>query len=201
MVNAWERERIATGRERYTVPTVAIVREDGRVAWQGVAIASHVNHDGSRTGITTVQVTDPGMTPHRRGTLIDVGTRTLVDLTAVGPDARMMAHGTVYTAREGVNVILPGTGIRGEGNHHYGPARGRVVDAVRRAVRQTVDNEARIGWEHDGRVARAFMTPPREVTPGPDGRGVGSWALRPYTVVVREVCTGEYAFTVWQNED
>lgn len=54
---------------------------------------------------------------------------------------RMFTHGTVYSSREVVNVILPGTGYRGEGNHFFSPSRGKAMDYVRRMIRETLTEE------------------------------------------------------------
>ena len=54
---------------------------------------------------------------------------------------RMFTHGTVYSSREVVNVILPGTGYRGEGNHIYPASRGKALNHVRRMIQKALTEE------------------------------------------------------------
>lgn len=106
--------------------------------------------------------------------------------------------GRAYSSRERVNVVLPGTGPRGEGNHFYPPARGPVEAYVWRCVNAALAAEAAIGQRHGRKVAQCFATPADQVQPGPEGRGLGSWAFRPVTVSIRPevMAPGAYHVTV-----
>lgn len=63
-----------------------------------------------------------------------------------------LTYGTVYSHRDGMNVIMPGTGYKGEGNHQFLPARyysDKTIDTVRKAIWQVLTEErdkGTIGW-------------------------------------------------------
>jgi hypothetical protein len=50
---------------------------------------------------------------------------------------RQLGHGRAYSSREGINVILPHESNR-DGNHFFGPARGKVHDAIKACVEQVI---------------------------------------------------------------
>lgn len=90
----------------------------------------------------------------------------------------LLTHGNVYSSRERVNVILPGTGYRGEGNNSYPPLRGGDrVSKIRRLIRQALADVARD-------VPRGWA------------------ATRAYTIHVGMHYTerGRYEFSVWSED-
>jgi hypothetical protein len=50
---------------------------------------------------------------------------------------------TVYSSRERVNVIIPGTGYRGEGNNFYRPVRGKARNYLHACVKDAAEQ---LGW-------------------------------------------------------
>lgn len=105
----------------------------------------------------------------------------------------------VHSSRERVNVIIPGTGYRGEGNHFFPAARGDVRAYITRCVLAAIERETEIyanrvrrGWR--GMATDAYGVDPVRVEFGngmnlPDG-----WTLDgPYAGTDR----GHYRVTVW----
>lgn len=58
---------------------------------------------------------------------------------------------TVYASTKEVNVIIPGTGDRGEGNHFFPRPRGAVKSWVNTLIRQAIESEI-LGWSTRGYV-------------------------------------------------
>lgn len=70
-----------------------------------------------------------------------------------------LTHGTVYSSHDRVNVILPGTGPKGEGNHFYPPAHGKVVDYIRGRIIETIESHSDvIGWANDTFIVAVYAT-------------------------------------------
>lgn len=55
--------------------------------------------------------------------------------------SRLAKHGTVYTKRHEINVIVPGTGYRGEGNHTMNRPSGAVVSWLPRTIHKVLQDE------------------------------------------------------------
>lgn len=79
---------------------------------------------------------------------------------------KLQTNATVYSSRERVNVILPGTGYRGEGNHFYPPARGNVRNYV---ADMTLD--AVLSEQENGSYPRHVRFTIGSVRPDPMERG------------------------------
>jgi hypothetical protein len=74
-----------------------------------------------------------------------------------------MTGGTVFSSRERVNVILPGTG---EGNHFWPPVRGNAVEYIRKAIVKTLEEEKdTLKWLSNGKETRVsvYVKPERGV--------------------------------------
>lgn len=62
----------------------------------------------------------------------------------------MAATVTVYASRSEVNVILPGTGYRGEGNNRFDRPKGSVNTWIKALIARVIDEDASIGWKRNG---------------------------------------------------
>lgn len=56
----------------------------------------------------------------------------------------------VYASRDNVNVIIPGTGYRGEGNHHYSRPAGPVSTWLVDLVTEVIKSEPSLKWQARG---------------------------------------------------
>ena len=111
-----------------------------------------------------------------------------------------LTRGTVYSSRERVNVIIPGTGYRGEGNHFFEPANKRVLDYIRECITEVIREEAEIGRAYARKIAAAFMTPRNEIPAGDKGYGLPSWAFEPFEIAIYpELDRGEYRFHIYRE--
>ena len=113
----------------------------------------------------------------------------------------LMLSGTVYSSRDKVNVIIPGTQFWGEGNHISNRPSGKIKDAIYGMIRDVLTEELEIGKEYRRKVAQCYNTNPREVGPGENGYGIGVWAEKEYQINVWESDRGEYKFTVSQDSE
>lgn len=108
------------------------------------------------------------------------------------------------SGRDGITVSLPGhshwDGMTVSGR----PRRGESVRAaVERLTRDLIAEQRVVGRRHARRVAQCYSTPPNQVTPGPEGTGLGPWADGPLDVVVGWPWhdRGVYAVTLWAADD
>lgn len=64
-------------------------------------------------------------------------------MTDLQPGA-MLAHGKVWTSRNGMNVIFPAAN-NCEGNNHFGKPRGPIKEAIRKRVTELIEH-TEPGW-------------------------------------------------------
>lgn len=104
---------------------------------------------------------------------------------------------TIYSSRDRVNVIIPGTGYRGEGNHEFPAARGNVVDYVTRCVHAALEQEAAV-YAANRRARRDVYGQP--FISWDHGRGMH---LQPgaYSVDPIRGYRGEYVTRVWVDRE
>lgn len=111
-----------------------------------------------------------------------------------------LTRGTVYSSRERVNVIIPGTAFWGEGNHFFTPVRGNAIAYIRECITEVIRAEAEIGKEYARKIAAAYSTPRNEIPAGEKGYGLPSWAFGEFEIAISpKFNRGEYAFHVYRN--